>query len=96
MPCNTKITPSMKKLREETARKLEADLVAGKARLQRGAGGTVSVAGWTKTAAAEAGWCEGCVLRFIATHGGFRARTLLGTQGIGAAPFQTIGHGHKH
>jgi hypothetical protein len=59
---------------------------------------TVGIKGWEGTAAAAAGWCEGCVLEKIAHKGSFKAKAALAAVGVTKdKQFVTAGHGgHPH
>ena len=86
--------------REEAARELEEAIASKKVKLwkKRVGGKTeVGVEGWAETAAAKAGWCEGCVLRRIADRGGWKAKVALEAVGVvKGRGFLTAGHGHGH
>ena len=98
MACGeTAVTPQEIQAREDTRLALEKEIVKGARRLSRNAKGEVGVQGWAESAAAKAGWCEGCVLRSIATQGSWQARIALADQAkVTSKSFQTQGHGHGH
>ena len=86
--------------REKAAKELEEAIEKRKLKLwKKRIGGveTVGVEGWESTAAAKAGWCEGCVLRRIADKGGWKAKARLEEVGVvKGRGFVTAGHGHGH
>jgi len=98
MPCDTiRRTPAQQAEAERAYLELEAEIAAGQRQLTKNYFNQFSIVGYAQTAAARAGWCEGCVLRSIQSRGSYFAKAKLEAAGIGSKPFVVAGHtDHKH
>jgi len=98
MPCDTTwTTAEAQQEAEDALKELDAELATGGRRISRNMRGEVKINDWNSTAAARAGWCEGCALRAIERRGSSFAKARLAQQGVTGRPFVAASHnGHKH
>lgn len=81
--------------REAALRALEGQIARGEVFLSRNARGEVVVHGWDETAAARAGWCDGCALRALQRTATFAVRSTLANAGVTKRnAFVSRGHNH--
>lgn len=101
MPCDqVSRTERKQRLREQTLKELEEDLVAGRRRISRNAAGQLAIDKWAETSAALSGqWqCEGCALAVLSTVGTWQVKSILANAGVkqGGAFVVASHSGHPH
>lgn len=109
MPCDARARQAAEQAAFDAALdELAADLAAGRKTISRALNGQLAISNWSKSTAAQAGWCEGCALVKLANTGSPQVRARLAAFGLkagasfvvashaGHAHTVKVGHGHGH
>lgn len=98
MACDYSATQEIAQRKEKALKQLEADIATGKITVIRGLDGTLKVANWGKTEAAQAGLFEACALHKLVTSPktNWLVKQKLQNMGINSTSVKTLkGCHHK-
>ena len=99
MPCYPIANDPIKQEAMDAAyEELEAEISSGRRAIVRNRDGTISIKGWAETAAARAGWCEGCIIAKAGMSSSWVVKSKLAAVGLtrGKQFVANTHRGHPH